>query len=87
MKEKLKLAKTAPDTSAASATAAPSGATGDATTTAERAKDVLRAAVRCFLAMQAMNTVQRCPLFVEFFQRVLKTAMLARIIEELKAQG
>lgn len=84
------MAKTVPaDSSAASSTAPPTGAgapTGDATT-AERAKDVLRAAVRCCLALQAMPTVHQCPQFVEFFQRILKTKMLVEMIEEMKQQS
>jgi len=67
---------------AANAPAAAGGAGGEQSS-GERARDVLRAAMRCMLALSAMPTVQQCPQFVELFQRVLKTALLAKIIDEI----
>lgn len=91
VKERLKLAKTVPqDTGAASSSAPPSAGTGSPAgdaSTAERAKDVLRAAVRCFQSLQAMPGITACPQFIEFYQRVLKTAMLARMIDDMRQQG
>lgn len=92
MKDKLKVAKSVVVDSSAAAASAPTsvgsgtGVGGDASS-AERAKDVLRAAVRCFLALQAMNNIHTCTQFIEFFQRVLKTAMLAKMIEEIRQQS
>lgn len=38
--------------------------------------------MRCMYSLQAMSCVNSCPQFVELYQRVLKTQMLAKIIED-----
>jgi hypothetical protein len=92
IKDQLKKAKSAaasasPASAPASAAApSPSAGVGELSS-GERARDVLRTAMRCMLALAAMPTVKQCPQFVELFQRVLKTALLARIIEEIKQEG
>jgi len=92
IKDQLKKAKSSaasgsPASAPASAAAPSPSAGGGDLSSGERARDVLRTAMRCMLALAAMPTVKQCPQFVELFQRVLKTALLARIIEEIKQEG
>jgi len=50
----------------------------------ERAKDVLRSAVRALYAMHSIPGVaDMCPKFREFYARVLQTARLAKMLKEL----
>jgi cullin-associated NEDD8-dissociated protein 1 len=51
----------------------------------ERAKDVLRVAVRALYTISNIKGITACPQFLEFYQRVLKTALLAKMLEELHA--
>jgi len=97
IKDQLKKAKAAAAASAEAAAAAGAGASaaapagagnGSEQSSGERAREVLRTAMRCMLALAALPVVKaQCPQFVELFQRVLKTAMLARIIEDIKQEG
>lgn len=88
IKEKLKVVKNAaaaaePAAAASAAAAAPASGGGDQSS-GERAKDVLRAAMRSMYAIQSMSTVHSCPLFIDLWQRVLKTQLCARLLEEIK---
>ena len=67
----------------------------------ERAKDVLRSAVRCLstihqvchlpvccvadVAISQVQGVEQCTKFTEFYMRVLKTALLAHMLKELSS--
>jgi len=49
----------------------------------ERAKDVLRAAVRALHTVNNIANVDQAPKFVEFYLRVLKTPLLAQLLKEM----
>jgi len=51
----------------------------------ERAKDVLRSAVRSLYTINQVAGVEQCAKFTEFYMRVLKTALLAQMLKELNA--
>ena len=50
----------------------------------ERAKDVLRSAIRCLAQMHQVPNVDSCPKFIEFWLRVQKTQLLAELMRELQ---
>ena len=50
----------------------------------EKAKDVLRVAVRTLERMSRIQGIEKCPTFVEFYQRVLKTGLLIQLLEEMQ---
>ena len=52
----------------------------------ERAKDVLRVAVRALHALHNIEGVEECSAFCKFYQRVLKTNLLAQMLTEMKAR-
>lgn len=52
----------------------------------ERAVDVLRGAVRCLFTINSMPNVQKSKNFCDFYQRVLKTPLLAKLLEESQKQ-
>jgi len=49
----------------------------------ERAKDVLRTAVRAMYAMRHIPQVDLCTKFTDFYLRVLQTQLLAKMLQEL----
>jgi len=51
----------------------------------ERAKDVLRAAVRSMYTMRSMQGADQCSKFANFYLRVLKTALLAQMLKEMNS--
>jgi hypothetical protein len=55
-----------------------------AATAAEKAKDVLRAAVRAIAAIQKIPDIETVAQWGEFHQRVMKTALLAQMTAELQ---
>jgi len=83
IKTQLKLAKTAAPVDASSS-GSTSGAASADQSIAARAQDVLRAAVRSLYTIQSMPTVGSCTQFIELYQRVLKTQMLARMLDEMQ---
>lgn len=50
---------------------------------AEKAKDVLRSAVRSLSTINNVHNVEQCAKFTEFYMRVLKTALLAQMLKEM----
>jgi len=50
----------------------------------ERAKDVLRSAVRSMYTINQIPGVEQCVQFTDFYLRVLKTALLAQMLKEMQ---
>lgn len=87
VKDQLKAAKVV-DTSNAPAAAAEAAKQADnsaAVSAGERARDVLRATVRCIVTVNGIKSVDGVQAWHEFYQRVLKTPQLAAMITELNA--
>eukprot|EP00462_Mataza_sp_D1_P022295 CAMPEP_0175136666 /NCGR_PEP_ID=MMETSP0087-20121206/9404_1 /TAXON_ID=136419 /ORGANISM="Unknown Unknown, Strain D1" /LENGTH=1304 /DNA_ID=CAMNT_0016419451 /DNA_START=35 /DNA_END=3949 /DNA_ORIENTATION=- len=48
----------------------------------ERAKEVLRVAVRCLYAINSLSGIAACSTFTGFYLRVLKTSLLAQMLDD-----
>ena len=96
LKNQLRAAKeaTAAEVTQANASATDNGASGSSSSggsgttaiVAGRGRDVLRCAVRCLLTMRGLEQIiHYCPAFNELYSRVLKTSLLAQIMNEIVA--